>query len=91
MQNKKRTTLMLEPKIMETIKIIAINKGITQTKVINNYLKEAIEKEPDKNKIHLKVLVENDPKKNMDELKGIIKTESSVSAVKLINEVRRGE
>jgi len=82
---------MLEPQIMKTIKQIAINKGTTQTKVINDYLKEAIEREPDKNKIHLKVLVENDPDKNMDELKGIIKTSKPVSAVKLINEVRRGE
>jgi len=91
MQNKTRTTLILEPKILKTIKQIANNKGTTQTKIINDYLKEGIEREAEKNKIYLKVLVEDDPKKNMDELKGIIKTDKPVNAVKLINEVRKGE
>ncbi|MDR2623418.1 MAG: DUF6364 family protein [Methanobrevibacter sp.] len=91
MQSKNITTLMLDPKIMKTIKQIAINKGTTQTKVINDYLKEAIDREPEKNKIRLKILVEDDPNKNMDELKGIIKTDNPVNAVELINEVRIGE
>ena len=91
MQSKNRTTLILEPKILETIKQIANNKGTTQTKIINDYLKEGIEREPKKNKIHLKVLVEEDPTKNIDKLIGSIKTEKPVNAVKLINEVRRGE
>lgn len=90
-KSKNRTTLFIEPQIMKTIKQIAINKGTTQTKVINDYLKEGIEKEPKKNKIHLKVLVEDDPTKNIDKLIGSIKTEKSVNAVDLINKMRRGE
>ena len=48
MPSKNRTTLFIEPKIMETIKQIAINKDTTQTQIINDYLKQGIEKEPQK-------------------------------------------
>lgn len=91
MKNKTRTTLILEPEIMKTIKQIAINKGTTQTKLINDYLREAIKREPKKNKSIVKWIKKPDPSKNMDDLKGIIKTDKPVNAVELINQVRRGE
>jgi hypothetical protein len=50
MQSKNRTTLVLEP-IIEAIKQITINKKTTQTKIINDYLKEGIEKEQKKTKL----------------------------------------
>ena len=39
MKTKNRTTLFIDSKIMETIKLIAINKDTTMTKIINDYLK----------------------------------------------------
>jgi len=91
MRTKQRTTLILDSQILNTIKQIAINKKTTQTKIINDYLKEGIEKEPIENKTKLRVLVERDPNKNLDDLVGFIKTDKTVNAVELINEVRRGE
>jgi uncharacterized membrane protein YhiD involved in acid resistance len=91
METKKRTTLFIESEIMDTIKLIAINKDITQTKIINEYLKQGIEKEPQKNKSKIRFIVKPNPNKNIDDLIGSIKTEKPVNAVKLINEVRRGE
>ncbi|GAA5818391.1 MAG: conserved hypothetical protein [Methanobrevibacter sp. CfCl-M3] len=91
MQSKNRTTLFIEPEIMKTIKQIAINKKTTQTKIINDYLKECIEKEPQKNKIHLKVLVKSDPTANIDDIIGSIKVPEGFDPVKAVKEVRRGE
>ena len=91
MPSKNRTTLFIEPKIMEIIKQIAINKDTTQTQIINDYLQQGIEKEPQKNKSKIRFIVKPDPNKNIDDLIGSIKTDTSVDAVKLINEVRRGE
>ncbi|MDR2544537.1 MAG: hypothetical protein LBD03_03165 [Methanobrevibacter sp.] len=91
MQSKNRTTLILEPKIMETINQIAINKRTAQTKIINDYLKEGIDREPKENKSKIKWIKKPDPSKSMEDLKGIIKTDKLVNAVELINQVRRGE
>jgi hypothetical protein len=91
MQTKNRTTITLDSQILETIKQIAINKGTTQTKIINDYLKECIEKEPMKNKSKIKVLLKRDPTQEIDDLIGFIKTDNPFNAVELQNEVRRGE
>ncbi|MGL6297556.1 MAG: DUF6364 family protein [Methanobacteriaceae archaeon] len=81
----------MQNEIMKKIKQIAINKGTTQTKIINDYLEESVEREPPENKIHLKILVEDDPNKNMEKLKGIIKTSRQLNAVELITAVRKRE
>ena len=91
MQSKNRTTISLEPKIMETIKQIAINKGTTQTKIINDYLKQCIEKEPAKNKAKINVIMDGDPNIDISDFIGSIKTDKAFNAVKLQNQVRRGE
>ncbi|KZX11969.1 DUF6364 family protein [Methanobrevibacter curvatus] len=91
MQNKNRTTISLEPKIMETIKQIAINKGTTQTKIINNYLKQCIEKEPEKNKIKINVITEGDTNIDISDFIGSIKTDKPFNAIKFQNQVRKGE
>jgi len=88
---KVKTTINLDENIFRTIKLIANNKEITQTKLINEYLKEAIEKEPKENKTKIKWIKKPDPTKSMKDLKGIIKTDKPVNAVELVNEVRRGE
>jgi hypothetical protein len=91
METKVKTTISLEKSILKTIKQIALNKDTTQTEIINNYLRECIEKEPIENKTEIKWIKKPDPSKNMEDLKGIIKTDKPVNAVKLINEVRKGE
>ena len=91
MQSKIRTTISLEPGIMDTIKQIAINKGTTQTKIINDYLKECIEKEPEKNKVKINVIMDGDPNIDISDFIGSIKTDKPFNAAKLQNQVRRGE
>jgi hypothetical protein len=91
MQSKNRTTISLEPGIIDTIKQIAINKGTTQTKIINDYLKQGIEKEPEKNKVKINVIMDGDPNIDISDFIGSIKTDKPFNAVKLQNQVRRGE
>ena len=92
-----KTTLNLNKDIMKNIKIIALNKETTQTKVINDLLEKAIENEDDifkknpKIKLMKKSKFKKDSSKSFDELIGSIKTKKEVNAVKLVNEVRRGE
>ena len=92
-----KTTLNLNKDIMKTIKIIALNKETTQTKVINDLLEKAIEKEDNifkknpKIKVMKKSRFEKNSNKSFDDLIGSIKTEKKVNAVKLVNEVRKGE
>lgn len=88
MRAKNRTTLFIDPEIMDTIKQIAINKDTTQTKVINDYLKQGIEKEPKKNKSKLKVLVKYDPNASIDDLIGNIGAPEGFDPVKAVKEVR---
>jgi len=66
---------------------------INETKINkNDTLEERINKNPKLKLIKSKyVLDKDDAKKSFEKLKGSIKTEKSVNAVKLINEVRRGE
>jgi len=91
MQNKIRTTISLEPKIMDTIKQIAINKGTTQTKIINEYLKRCIDKEPEKNKVKINIIMDGNPNIDISDFIGSIKTDEPFDAVKLQNQVRKGE
>lgn len=91
-----KTTLNLNKNIMKNIKIIALNKETTQTKVINDLLEKAIEKEDTifKKNPKIKLMKKSrfkNPNKSFDDLIGSIKTEKEVDAVELINEVRRGE
>jgi len=58
----------------------------------NDTLEERINKNPNLKLIKPKnALDKTDAMKSFEELKGSIKTEKSINAVKLINEVRRGE
>jgi len=91
MESKNRTTISLEPKIMETIKTIAKNKKTTQTKIINDYIKQGIENEPEKNKVKINVIMEGDPNIDISDFIGSIKTDKPFNAVKLQKQVRRGE
>jgi hypothetical protein len=96
MSTTEKTTLNLNKNILKSIKKIALNKETTQTKVINELLEKAIEKEDiifKKNpefKLMKKSRFKN-PNKSFDELIGSIKTENEVDVVELINEVRKGE
>lgn len=91
MKTKNRTTLNLDSDILEVIKRIAINKQTTQTKVINDYLKEGIKREPEENKTKIRFLVKPDPTIDIDDFVGSMKTDKPFNAVELINEVRKGE
>ncbi|WP_409200382.1 DUF6364 family protein [Methanobrevibacter sp. DSM 116169] len=91
MQKKNKSTISLEPEIMEAIKQIAINKRTTQTKIINDYLKECIEKEPMKNKAKINVIMEGDPNIDISNFIGSIKTDKPFNVLELQNQVRKGE
>ncbi|MDR3063021.1 MAG: hypothetical protein LBU40_02645 [Methanobrevibacter sp.] len=88
-----RTTLNLDKNIMRTIKIMAMNKETTQTKVITELLEKAIEKETLKSKIP-KYLIAN-KNKNMDreEFKktiGMMKAPKGFNPVEAVKETRKG-
>jgi len=92
-----KNTLNLDKDIMKDIKLIALNKETTQTKVINELLEKAIEKEDvmfkrnSKIKLMKKSRFKKNPNKSFEDLIGSIETEKEIDAVKLVNEVRRGE
>jgi hypothetical protein len=100
-----KTTLNIDSEIMKSIKLIAVNKNKTQTEIINKYLKQGIINETEINKNdtledrlrknqNLKLMknsITKKPKRSFEELIGSIKTDKPVNAVKLINEVRKGE
>jgi hypothetical protein len=87
-QSKNRTTLIIDPQIIKIIKQIAINKNTTQTKVINDYLKQGIEQEPPENKSKIRFIVKPNPNKNIDDLIGSIKVSEEFDPVKAVKEVR---
>lgn len=89
MTAKNRTTLFIDSKIMDTIKLIAINKDTTQTKIINDYLKEGIEKEPEKNKTKIKFLVKPDSSKNIDDMISSIEVPKDFNPVEAVKEIRK--
>ncbi|OQD58381.1 hypothetical protein MBBAR_17c00210 [Methanobrevibacter arboriphilus JCM 13429 = DSM 1125] len=94
---KVKTTLNLNKDIMKSIKLIALNKETTQTKVINDLLEKAIENEDNifkknpKIKPMKKSKFKKDSNKSLEDLIGSIKTKKEIDAVELINEVRKGE
>jgi len=95
MQNKVKTTLSLDSDIIKTIKLVALNKGTTQTKIINEYLKQGLINEPEinkKNKIPDYLIANKDTfNPNYDENNaGLIKNVQPFDAVKVIRDVREG-
>jgi len=94
MQNRVKTTLSLDSDIIKTIKLVALNKGTTQTKIINEYLKQGLINEPAINK-KSKIpdyLIANknrkpDPEKH-EKMAGFIKNVEPFNAVELIKEAR---
>lgn len=96
MQSKVKTTLNLDSDIIKTIKLVALNKGTTQTKIINEYLKQGLINEPEinkKNKIP-DFLIANkktyNPKYD-DNNAGLIKNVKPFNAVKVIRNAREGK
>ena len=88
METKNRTTLYIDSKTMDTIKQIAINKDTTQTEIVNDYLKQGIEKEPEKNKSKVRFIVKPDPTKNIDDIIGSIEAPKDFNPVEAVREVR---
>jgi metal-responsive CopG/Arc/MetJ family transcriptional regulator len=88
---KSKISINLDTELIDTIKRIANNKGITQTEIITEYIKQGIQKEPQINKIKLKTLVKQDPNASIDDMIGTIKAPKGFNSVKAINEVRKGE
>ncbi|MGL4669551.1 MAG: hypothetical protein ACRCVG_02985 [Methanobacteriaceae archaeon] len=90
---KVRTTLNLDKNIMKTIKIMALNRETTQTKVINDLLKKAIENEDKINGIP-DYLIANKNKipddEGLNELIGSIKVPKGFNPVESVNEIRKG-
>jgi hypothetical protein len=100
-----KTTLNIDSEIMQKIKIMAVTKNKTQTEIVNKMLKQGLKNETKINNDdtleerinknpHLKLMKNpmiKKPKKSFNELIGSIKTDEPVNAVKLVNEVRRGE
>lgn len=83
-----RTTLNLDKNVLKNIKMIAISKETTQTKIINDYLKECIKKE------EISDISSNLKKVNPKGLKkmvGIVKTKKPTNAVELKRKSQLGE
>jgi len=83
-----RTTLNLDKNVLKNIKIIAVSKETTQTKIINDYLKEGIQRE------QIKEISDNFKKVNPNELKkmvGVVKTKKPTNAVELKRKAQLGE
>ncbi|MDR3223850.1 MAG: hypothetical protein LBT66_09010 [Methanobrevibacter sp.] len=87
MKTNNRTTLFIDSKIMDTIKQIAVNKDTTQTKIINDYLKQGIEKEPT-NKFKIRFIVKPDPTKNIDDIISSIEAPNEFNPLEAIREIR---
>jgi predicted DNA-binding ribbon-helix-helix protein len=86
-----RTTLNLDKNIMQTIKIMAINKETTQTKVINELLEKAIEKETIKSKIPNYLIANKNKKPDRKEFKksiGMMKAPKGFNPVEAVRETR---
>lgn len=88
-----RTTLNLDKNIMQTIKIMAMNKETTQTKVINELLEKAIEKKPVKSKIPNYLIANKNRSPDREEFKkaiGMMKAPEGFDPVKAVRKVRKG-
>ncbi|KZX17619.1 DUF6364 family protein [Methanobrevibacter filiformis] len=81
MQNKVKTTLNLDNNLVKAIKIVALNKGTTQTKIITEYLKQGLKNEPDTNKKN----------KSLKDLVGIIEVDEPFNSVEEVRKLRNKE
>ena len=81
MQSKVKTTLNLDNNIVKAIKIVALNRGTTQTKIITEYLKQGLNNEPKENKKN----------KSLSDLIGIIEVDEEFDATKEIRKMRNKE
>ncbi|KZX14463.1 hypothetical protein [Methanobrevibacter filiformis] len=92
---KMKTSIVIEKNIMKKLKKIAIDKEITQNKLINEYIIKGI-KDENKNKPSMKIpehLIRNKDTYNPDpdelmEMAGIIKIDKPFDTLKAIKEVR---
>lgn len=88
-----RTTLNLDKNIMQTIKIMAMNKETTQTKIINDLLEKAIEKESVKSKIPKYLIANKNRNPDRKEFKktiGMMKASKGFNPVEAVKETRKG-
>jgi anthranilate phosphoribosyltransferase len=88
-----RTTLNLDKNVMQTIKIMAINKETTQTKIINELLEKALEKETIDSKIPNFLIANKNKKSDRKEFEktiGMMKAPKGFNPVKAVDEVRKG-
>jgi hypothetical protein len=88
-----RTTLNLDKNIMRTIKIMAMNKETTQTKVINELLEKAIETETVKSKIPKYLIANknrNPDRKEFKKTVGMMKAPKGFNPVDAVKETRKG-
>ena len=81
MESKVKTTLNLDNNLVKAIKVVALNRGTTQTKVITDYLKQGLKSEPDTNR-------EN---KSLKDLVGIIEVDEPFDATEEIRKMRNKE
>ena len=81
MESKVKTTLNLDNNLIKAIKVVALNRGTTQTKVITDYLKQGLKNEPDTNR-------EN---KSLKDLVGIIEVDEPFDATEEIRKMRNKE
>ncbi|MCL2156691.1 MAG: DUF6364 family protein [Methanobrevibacter sp.] len=88
---KTKTSINLDKNLVDILKRIAINKKVTQTEIITDYIKQGIENEPEINKTKLRVIVEQDPNASIDDMIGTIKAPKGFNSVKALNEIRKGE
>ncbi|MBF4469729.1 MAG: hypothetical protein ISP01_10020 [Methanobrevibacter arboriphilus] len=75
-----KKTFALDKNIAKTIKQIALNKETTQTEIVNHYLKQGIENEPELNK----------EKTSLKESIGIFTAPEPFDSVKEIKKIRKG-
>ncbi|KZX10762.1 DUF6364 family protein [Methanobrevibacter curvatus] len=97
MQNRVKTTLSLDKDIIKSIKLVALNKDTTQTKIINEYLKQGLMNEEDINKenkipehLILNKSTYNPDHEKLMSMAGIAKNGKPFSSVELIRKMREG-
>lgn len=87
-----KKTFVIDENLAKTIKQIALNKDTTQTEIVNNYLKQGIENEPEINKESIEIFTKNVRNNNtFDDMIGIIETKEPTNAVELKRKAQRGE
>ena len=87
-----KKTFVIDKDLAKTIKQIALTKDTTQTEIVNNYLKQGIENEPELNKESIGIFVKNVRNNDtFDDMIGVVETKEPTNAVELKRKAQRGE